>query len=251
VFYAVNSEGQPVALKVLRPELMPSITAQRFLREISVLRRLDHPFIAPLLDYGEAEWFIYFVMGYVQGPTLRVWLDKHGRAPIAETLGRSCQVLDAVQHAHERGIVHRDVKPENIVLAEGATVLLDFGIARAIQVSETERVTRSGFTVGTSLYMSPEQAAGSHGIDHRSDLYSLGCVLYECLAGFPPFQHPNESVVMQMHQKGDVPDIRDERPEVPKRVARAVSRALEKDPEDRFQTAAEFREALEACVEQA
>jgi len=200
----------PVALKVLRPELLVSHTAQRFLREIDVLRQLDHPHIAPILDSGE--------------------------------------VLDAVAHAHARGIVHRDVKPENIVLnpAQGA-VLLDFGIARAILMSEGERVTRSGFTVGTSHYMSPEQAAGQP-IDHRADLYALGCVLFECLAGQPPFKHDMESHVLMLHQRAPVPDVRKFRPEVPKPLARALERAMAKDPAERWQTAGEFKAALEAVT---
>ena len=238
----------PVALKVLRPELLVSHTAQRFLREIDVLRQLDHPHIAPILDSGETDWLVWYVMAFIEGPTLRKWLDGHGKAPIDQTLLRSGEVLDAVAHAHARGIVHRDVKPENIVLnpAQGA-VLLDFGIARAILMSEGERVTRSGFTVGTSHYMSPEQAAGQP-IDHRADLYALGCVLFECLAGQPPFKHDMESHVLMLHQRAPVPDVRKFRPEVPKPLARALERAMAKDPAERWQTAGEFKAALEAVT---
>ena len=243
VFRARDKSGNPVALKVLRPELLSSLTAKRFLREISVLAQLDHPFIARLLDYGEAEWLVFYVMSWVEGPTLREWLDRHQQAPIPAALKGSCEVLDAVAHAHGRGIVHRDVKPDNIVLAPGGAVLLDFGIARAVAASEGPRGTRSGFTVGTSAYMSPEQAAGGE-VDHRTDLYSLGCVLFECLAGQPPYEHPLEAQVMQLHQRGVVPDVRRLRPEVSKSLARVVRKALAKDPGRRWQTALEMRAAL-------
>jgi len=246
VFRARDRQGALVALKVLRPELLASLTAKRFLREISVLRQLDHPRIARILDYGEAEWLVYFVMEFIEGATLRAVLDRRRQLPLGDTLRGSCEVLDAVAHAHERGIVHRDVKPENIVLSERGAILLDFGIARAIAVSEEGRVTRSGFTVGSSAYMSPEQAAGQS-VDHRADLYGLGCVLYECLAGEPPFTHPVESQVLLLHQRGEVPDIRKRRPEVSKPLARAIARALEKDRDKRWQSAAEMRVALEVC----
>jgi serine/threonine-protein kinase len=247
VFRARDRQGTLVALKVLRPELLASLTAQRFLREISVLRKLDHPRIARILDFGEAEWLVYFVMEYVSGATLRVVLDQRHQLPLAETLNGACEVLDAVAHAHERGIVHRDVKPENIVLSEErGAILLDFGIARAIAESEEGRVTRSGFTVGSSAYMSPEQAAGQN-VDHRADLYGLGCVLFECLAGAPPFTHPVEAQVLLQHQRSDVPDVRKKRPEVSKALAKVIGRALEKDRERRWQTAVEMRSALEAC----
>jgi serine/threonine protein kinase len=249
VFRAARVEdGVLVALKVLRPELAVSLTAQRFLREIEVLRQLDHPNIARLLDAGETDWLVWYVMEFIEGPSLRAWLDAHGRTPLDVALRRSCEVLDAVDHAHARGIVHRDVKPENIVLAPGrGAVLLDFGIARAVAVSEGEKVTRSGFTVGTSRYMSPEQAAGQP-VDHRSDLYALGCVLYECLTGAPPYQHELDSHVMIFHQRAPIPDIRKSRPDVSKPLAKAMERALAKDPRDRYQSARELRDVLLAAI---
>jgi serine/threonine-protein kinase len=246
VFRARRADGTLVALKVLRPELLASLTAKRFLREISVLRQLEHPHIARLLDFGEADWLVYYVMEFVEGPTLRAWLDRHGPAPLALTVQRSLEVLDAVAHAHERGIIHRDVKPENIVLAPRGAVLLDFGIARAVAVSEEQKVTRSGFTVGTSTYMSPEQALGQE-LDHRSDLYSLGCVAYESLAGQPPFHHPLDSQVLQLHQRAPIPDVRAVRPDVPKTVAAVITRALAKDPGHRWQSARQMHAALAAA----
>ena len=249
MFKARDKGGRPVALKVLRPELMPSLTAQRFLREIEVLKKLDHPLIAKLLDFGEAEWFLYYVMSWAEGPTLRQFLDRHGQAPLEATVKGSSEVLEAVAHAHSRGVVHRDVKPDNIVLTAEGAVLLDFGIARAIANSEAvPRVTRSGFTVGTSAYMSPEQAMGAT-VDDRSDLYSLGCVLYECLAGKPPFSHPLELQVLQLHQRAPVPRVSGVRTNVPAALSEVVHKALQKDPADRWQTAAEMREALRSSIE--
>lgn len=247
VFRARDRTGLRVALKVLRPELMPSLTAQRFLREIEVLKQLDHPLIAKLLDYGEADWFIYFVMEWAEGQTLRQFLNEHRTATVEATLRGAVDVLDAVAHAHARGIVHRDVKPENIVLTEQGAMLLDFGIARAIVASETARVTRSGFTVGTSTYMSPEQALGER-VDERSDLYSLGCVMFECLTGKPPFNHPLDSQVLQLHAHSPVPDVRAVRPDVPSDLAELVTRALAKEPAARWESADAMRKALLATV---
>ncbi len=243
VFRAKDRTGTTVALKVLRPELMPSLTAQRFLREIEVLKKLDHPLIAKLLDYGEADWFLYYVMEWAEGPTLRKYIDKHGQAPLDAALKGTCEVLEAVAHAHARGIVHRDVKPENIVLTAQGAMLLDFGIARAIANSEAQRVTRSGFTVGTSAYMSPEQARGLP-VDERSDIYSLGCVLFESLTGKPPFSHPMESEVLQLHQRAPIPRLSGARADVPPQLALVVARALSKEPAERWQTADAMREAL-------
>jgi len=243
VFKAKDRTGRPVALKVLRPELMVSLTAQRFLREIEVLKQLDHPLIAKMLDYGEADWFLYYVMEWAEGPTLRQFLDRQKQAPLEQVVKGSCEVLEAVAHAHARGFVHRDVKPENIVLTARGALLLDFGIARALAASEGPRVTRSGFTVGTSSYMSPEQAMGE-AVDERTDIYSLGCVLYESLAGKPPFSHPLETQVMQLHQRASIPDVLAARPGIPRAVGIVIERALSKKPADRWQTADAMRVAL-------
>jgi serine/threonine-protein kinase len=243
VFRAKDPAGKTVALKVLRPELMPSLTAKRFLREIEVLKKLDHPLITRLLDYGEADWFLYYVMEWAEGPTLRKYLDRHRQAPIGEALKGTCEVLEAVAHAHQRGIVHRDVKPDNILLTPQGAMLLDFGIARAIANSEAQRVTRSGFTVGTSSYMSPEQAQGIM-VDERSDIYSLGCVLFEALVGSPPFSHPMEQEVLVLHQKAPIPRVSGARSDLPPKLSAAVSKALSKDPAQRWQSADEMREAL-------
>ena len=246
IFLARDLTGTRVALKVLHPELVVSLTAERFLREISVLAGIEHPRIARLLDYGEREWLVYYVMAYVEGPTLREYLEHVGRAPIGETIVGTCQVLEALEYAHGRGVVHRDVKPENIKLSPAGAVLMDFGIAKAVAASGSSRLTRSGFTVGTSAYMSPEQVTGDRDIDQRSDLYSLGCVIFECLAGEPPYSHLDDRLVLGMHQRSPIPDVRKRRRDVPAKLAKLVSRALSKNPDERWQTAGEMRESLEA-----
>lgn len=244
VFVAYDRTGTQVALKVLHPELAVSVTAQRFLREIALLSRLDHPLITQLLDYGERDWLVYYTMSYAEGPTLRMHLDRVRPAPVEDVVRIARDLLSALGYAHERGIMHRDVKPDNIILAPHGAVLLDFGIARAIEAAGTERLTKSGFTVGTSTYMSPEQVSASEHLDHRSDLYSLGCVLYEALAGQPPFYHRSEAMVLQLQLTQAAPDIRERRPDVPEPVALALARALEKDPSRRWQRADDMRAAL-------
>jgi serine/threonine-protein kinase len=250
IFLARDRAGTAVALKVLRPELAVSLTAERFLREISLLSQIDHPRIARLLDFGERDWLVYYVMSYVAGPTLREFLDRERRATISDTIRGTCEVLDALDYAHGLGVVHRDVKPENIKLSPGGAVLLDFGIAKAVAASAMggARVTRSGFTVGTSAYMSPEQVAGLKDIDHRSDLYSLGCVVYECLTGSPPYEHPDDRLVLGMHQRGTIPDVHKRRRDTPPPLAKLVTKSLAKQPGQRWQSAVEMRTALAACA---
>ncbi len=244
VFLARDKSGSPVALKILHPELAVSVTAERFVREISFLSKIDHPNIASLTDYGESDWLVYYVMDYIAGPTLREHLTRVKQASISDTCHIAAQLLDALKYAHDMGIVHRDVKPENVVLASTGPVLMDFGIARVIASSGHDRLTRSGFAVGTSSYMSPEQVSGVEDIDHRSDLYSLGCVLFECLAGRPPFTSLREELVLSMHHAAPAPDITEFRKDVSEALAEIVRRALKKDREDRWQSAAEMREAV-------
>ncbi len=246
IYLARDADGCPVALKILHPELLVSVAADRFLREIKLAKQLDHPHISRLLDSGEREWLVYYVMTYIEGPTLREHLARVGRMGVAETLRLAGDLLDALDHAHAHGIVHRDVKPDNVVLAESGAVLLDFGIARAVAASGSDRLTRSGIAVGTSTYMSPEQITALKEIDLRSDLYALGVVLYECLAGQPPFVHRNEAVVLQMHLTQPPPDVRLIRPETPPELATGLQRAMAKTPEERWQTAAAMRDALSA-----
>jgi serine/threonine-protein kinase len=244
VFGGRDTAGRRVALKVLHPQLVASVTADRFLREIHFVARLDHPQIARLLDYGEEDWLVYCVMEYIEGPTLRQHLARVSRASITDTLHIAQDLLDALGYAHGFGIVHRDVKPDNIVLSPAGAVLLDFGIAKAVAESGTDRLTRSGFAVGTSAYMSPEQVAGSDDIDARSDIYSVGCVLFECLAGRPPYEDPFEDLVLRMHQHAEVPDVRLYREDAPDSLVSLIGRALAKAREDRWSSAAEMRAAV-------
>jgi serine/threonine-protein kinase len=244
VFLAENPAGTRVALKVLHPELQVSVTAERFLREIRIVSQIDHPLVARVLDSGEADWLVYYVMPFIPGPTLRAHLDSTRQLSVDDTIRLGRDLLGALGAAHGIGIVHRDVKPENVVLSDQGAVLLDFGIARAIEAAGTAQLTRSGITVGTSHYMSPEQVQAAPDIDHRTDLYSVGCLLYESLVGHAPFRHPNEVVVLQMHLHERTPDVRTSRPDAPEALAAVIARAMIKERENRWQTAAEMAEAL-------
>ena len=245
VYRARDASGRAVALKVLRPELLVSVEAARFLREIAVASQLDHPNIAPLLDSGSEGWVVYYVMAFIEGPSLREALDAGPPMEEARVVRLARELLGALEHAHAKGIVHRDVKPENIILSPTAgAVLLDFGIARAMAASGGEKLTAVGTTVGTSTYMSPEQVRAVEVPDHRSDLYSLGCVLYEALAGRPPFVHENDVMVMQMHLSQPPADLAAVRPGTSPALAAAIMRALAKGREERWQSAAEMLGAL-------
>jgi eukaryotic-like serine/threonine-protein kinase len=244
IFLAKDPSGRHVALKILHPELLVSVAAERFLREIKLASRLDHPHIARLLDSGERDWLVYFVMSYVEGATLREYLDTSRRLSVAETLRIADDLLDALAHAHGQGIIHRDVKPANVVVSAEGAILLDFGIARAVAASGTDQLTRSGIAVGTSTYMSPEQITAAVNIDHRCDLYSVGCVLFECLTGQPPFYHRNEAVVLQLHLTQAAPDVRTLRSDTPADLAQGIARALAKNPEERWSSATAMRDAL-------
>lgn len=246
IFLATDSSGRRVALKILHPELLISVAADRFIREIRLASQLNHPHIARILDSGEHDWLVYYVMSYVEGSTLRERLDLASRLEVAETMRIACDVLDALDHAHGHGIAHRDVKPANVVLSSQGAILLDFGIARAVAESGNDQLTRSGIAVGTSSYMSPEQITAAKRIDHRCDLYSLGCVLYECMAGQPPFVHRNEATVLQLHLTQPAPDVRKLRPDAPAYLAAAIAKALAKSPGDRWRSAVAMRDALAA-----
>lgn len=244
VFSGRDATGTPVALKILRPELAVTVTADRFLREVEFLRSLEHPHVARVVDSGEAEFFLFYVMPMIEGPNLRQHLERARRVTVEDTRQIATDLLDALGYFHERQIVHRDVKPDNIVLRPDGPVLVDFGIAKAIADAGIDRLTRSGFTVGTSHYMSPEQVQGQLDIDHRCDIYSMGCVLFECLTGRPPFWHQREELVLRMQQQDPAPDVRERREDTPPELAAAIARALEKDRERRWATAREMRDAI-------
>lgn len=245
VFLARTLEGRAVALKVLHPELVVTATADRFLREIKTLSRLEHPHVAKLLDYGERDWLVYLATAYIEGPTLKEHILRVRRVSVEDAVRIGCDVLDALGYAHAHNVIHRDVKPDNIVLSTEGAMLLDFGIARLIESVGDEKLTRSGFTVGTSSYMSPEQVIAVRDLDHRSDIYSMGCVLFEALAGRPPFVHRSEAVVLQLQQTAEAPNLAELRPEVPPILAGAVQRALAKNREQRWPTALAMRAELE------
>jgi eukaryotic-like serine/threonine-protein kinase len=233
-----------VAIKVLRPELSASLGADRFLREIRVAASLQHPNILGLYDSGEASGLLYYVMPFVDGESLRDRLTREQQLPLHDALQITREAAEALQHAHAHGIVHRDIKPENILLLGGHALVADFGIARAVSQAGGEKLTQTGMAIGTPHYMSPEQSLGSEHVDARSDVYSLGCVLYELLIGQPPFTGPNAMAIMARHSMEVVPSLQVVRASVPDEVEDAILRALEKTPADRFQTMKEFCDRL-------
>ena len=237
-----------VAIKVLRPEVAAALGADRFLREVQIVAKLSHPHILQLHDSGEAEGLLFFVMPYVEGETLRQRLERDGRLPVDTAVQLAAEVAAALAYAHQHGIVHRDIKPENILLHAGQAVVSDFGIARAIDsaggaATARTALTSTGIAIGTPPYMSPEQVCGE-AVDGRCDVYSLGCVLYEMLAGDPPFTGPSAQAVLARHTSDPVPSLRKTRADVPAALEQIVTTALAKLPADRFATAAAFRDAL-------
>ena len=235
-----------VALKVLRPELAAALGPERFLRETKLTARLQHPHILPLFDSGEANGQLWYVMPYVAGESLRARLARERQLPLDDALRITCNVLAALSYAHSQGVVHRDIKPENILLEGEEAVVADFGVARAVDAAADERLTETGFALGTPAYMSPEQATGERALDGRSDLYAVGCVLYEMLAGEPPFTGPTAQAILAKRFSAPIPSVRTARERVPERTDQAINRALARAPADRFATAAEFARALSA-----
>src|SRR2546426_120425 len=236
---------RPVAIKVLHAELAAAVGADRFLREIEVAARLQHPHILPLYDSGTAGGFLYYVMPYVEGESLRDRLQREKQLSLEDTLRIAGEVAGALAYAHSHGVVHRDIKPENIMLSGGTAVVTDFGIARAVSAAgQSRHLTETGTIIGTPAYMSPEQATGATEIDGRSDQYSLACVVYEMLVGEPPFTGPTAQAVMARHSLDLVSPPSIVRASIPDAVEDALLRALAKTPADRFPTAALFAEAL-------
>jgi eukaryotic-like serine/threonine-protein kinase len=245
VYLALDQKhGRPVAIKLLRPQVAELLGARRFLREIRIAARLTHPSILPVHDSGTADGQLFYVMPYAAGETLRDLIRREGQLPLDEALRITREVAEGLAYAHREGVVHRDIKPENILLEAGHPVIADFGIARALQADTPEDISSARMMLGTPAYMSPEQMTGGRELDGRSDLYSLGCVLYEMLAGEPPFTGPSAQAIAAKHLQSPVPSLRPLRPNLPLNVTSAVTRALAKTPADRFQTVEEFARAL-------
>ena len=235
-----------VAIKVLSPEVASVIGRERFVREIEVAARLTHPHILALHESGAAGDLLFYVMPYVEGESLRDRLEREKQLPLGDAIRIAREVADALDYAHRHGVVHRDIKPGNILLVEQHAVVADFGIARAIAAAGGETLTASGLAIGTPAYASPEQVAGNSNLDGRSDIYSLGCVLYEMLAGQPPFSGPTAESLSHQHLSVAPRLVTEVRPTVPAEVAQAIQRSLAKAAADRFRTASEFAAALSA-----
>lgn len=233
-----------VALKVLRPELAAVIGAERFLAEIRTTANLQHPHILPLHDSGETDSYLFYVMPYVEGESLRARLLREKQLPVLEAVRIATEMASALDYAHRHGVIHRDIKPENILLHESQALVADFGIALAVSNAGSSRMTETGLSLGTPQYMSPEQALGERDITARSDVYALGVVLYEMLSGEPPFTGPTPNAVVAKLLSDQPASLRRHRHTIPERVELAVLTALEKLPADRFTSAAEFAEAL-------
>lgn len=232
-----------VAVKVLHADLGPLAGEARFTREIQMTARLQHPNILPIFDSGRVGGVPFYVMPYVEGETLHERLAREGQLPVEDAVEIACEIADALALAHETGLVHRDVKPSNILLAHGHAMLTDFGIAQLSEITQGHRITETGFTLGTVLYMSPEQGAAGT-VDGRSDIYSLACVLYEMLAGHPPFMASNPQAIIARHLIETAPSISAVRPTVSPALDTVIRRAMAKAPADRYARAGDFRDAL-------
>jgi len=254
VFLARDTRhNRDVALKILRPEVAIALGGARFEREIALSARLSHPHIVPMLDAGEAEYpgdrsgarVLYYVMPVLQGASLRDRLNQQGQLSFDEMLQITRDVGLALDYAHAQGIIHRDIKPENVLIGGGSAVVADFGVAKIVSDgSSSNSLTRTGFALGTVLYMSPEQSTAGP-VDSRSDIYALGCMVYEMLAGEPPFTGPNPQSILAKHFTDPVPLVRRLRPNLPQGIDEAIAMAMAKTPADRFATAADFTTALE------
>jgi serine/threonine-protein kinase len=245
-----TKHNRQVAVKVLRPELAAILGAERFLREVAIAASLNHPHVVPLYDSGWAAEFLYYVMPHIAGESLRQRLAHERQLSLEEALRITRHVASALEYAHTRGIVHRDIKPENILIHEGEALLADFGIALAVDAA-APRMTETGLAVGTPEYMSPEQATGERALDARTDVYSLACVLYEMLAGEPPYTGPTAQALIAKRLVDPVPSVRRLRAAVPAGVEQVLMRALARVPADRFAAVREFVEALEAPAQMA
>ena len=238
------AEDRQVAVKILHAEIANTVASNRFLEEIRIVTELSHPRLLPILDSGEWDGLLYHVTPYIEAGSLRTRLEREHQLPIADALTLARDVAEGLEYAHRCGVIHRDIKPENVLLGSDHAIVADFGIARALTRAAGDRITSTGIAVGTPAYVSPEQAAGSTDLDHRSDIYSLGCVLYEMIAGVMPFVGPTpESVIAQRFLHSPHP-LRVYRPTIAPHVERAVERAMAMRPADRFPTMSAFADAL-------
>src|SRR5260221_5538319 len=245
VYLAQDSKHERlVALKVLHPELAASLGPDRFLREIKTVAKLNHPHILPLHDSGEVDGFLYYVMPYVEGESLRERLDREEFLTVEDVVGLTKGIASALDYAHRQNIVHRDIKPENIMLYEGEAMVMDFGIAKAVSSAASETLTQTGMMVGTPAYVSPEQASGEQNIDGQSDQYSLACVLYEMLSGERPFTGATAQAVLTKRFTEMPRPLREVRGSIPEHVEKAVTKAMATVPSDRFTTTSAFAQAL-------
>ena len=246
--YQARAPGraEPVAIKVMNPNVADALDSKRFIREMGIAASLDHPLIVPLIDSGRAGGVLYYVMPCVSGESLYERLQRERRLPVPEALAIARDVATALGYAHERGVLHRDVKPENILLARGRALIADFGLARAIGAADYTKLTATGVIVGTVYYMSPEQLREEPDLDQGTDIYSLGCMLYEMLSGEPPFTGRTLTDVANRILRGPIPNVGRLRPEVPGAVDEAIGRALAKARADRFRAMSEMLAALPA-----
>jgi eukaryotic-like serine/threonine-protein kinase len=238
-------ENREVAVKVMHPRLAGAIDGRRFLREIEIAASLSHPRIVPLYDSGQAGSVLYYVMPYIEGGSLHQRLERERRLPLEPALTIAADVAAALGYAHSRGILHRDVKPENVLLRDGRAVVVDFGLARAIGEANYRKLTQTGILVGTAFYMSSEQIREDRDLDARSDIYSLGCILYEMLAGEPPYAAPSIIQLIRRIVQAPIPLVRVLRPDVPPEIEAAIARAMAKAAADRFPTMEAFAAALQ------
>ncbi len=237
-----------VAIKVLRPELAAALGPDRFPREIRIVAQLQHPHVLPLHDSGERDGFLYYVMPFVEGESLRTKLDREGQLPIHDAVRILREVVDALSHAHAHGVLHRDIKPDNVMLSGRHAMVMDFGVAKAVSNAGGEALTTVGVAVGTPQYMSPEQATGEVNVDHRSDVYSIGTLAYELLTGEPPFTGKTAQAILSAQVLEKPKPVTDIRPSVPAPLVALIDRCLEKNPADRWQSAEEILKELEAIA---
>ena len=244
VYFATDvRHDRPVALKVLHPDLGVSLGAERFQREIKLAARLQHPHILTVHDSGEASGLLWFTMPFIEGESLRDRLRREGQLPVADAVRIAREAADALEYAHQHGVVHRDIKPENILLTSGHALVADFGIARALRGGDSQ-LTGTGLAIGTPTYMSPEQATGERELDARTDVYALGCVLYELLAGEPPFTGPSAQVILVRTLTETARPLYTFRAAVPTALDAVIAKAMAKSPADRFPTIGQFAQEI-------